>query len=506
MTTAMMEQFNASLTENFFQESTTDVFEKYDLVEEARIDELGPIRKVTPKDSSTSVTSLRVYSLKTIHLNRVSRIDLQQEELRQEIKALKALDHPNIIKLYEVYYNEEDIHMLLEETKGDDLYSRSPYTERQAANISSQLASAVAHMHENGVIHHALRFETIFFEHNGANAAIKVADFGGGASQGTVSGARSIYAKAPEALEEGSVNALVDCWSMGVIFYMLLSGQIPFYAQRSKNMIAKIKRAKYSLSGQAWDGISNGAKHLVANLLLVDTTKRYTSKQILDHIWIRKWTAACAETAPLDDQLLTAVDDSLRQYRQSSILKKLGLNIIAHKSTTQEIIALRKVFDSIDKSHNGTVDFAEFKQGLGRSGFTEQELAQIFESIDVDHSGQIQYTEFLAATLEARGYLEEDRIAEAFAAIDRDGSGFIDKSKLTSILGQSCTSEQIDEIIKIADKNNDGKISYDEFFDVFRDQTMILAAQIGEVDEPTDLYDDDDFADFSLDFDPNSGM
>jgi calcium-dependent protein kinase len=126
---------------------------------------------------------------------------------------------------------------------------------------------------------------------------------------------------------------------------------------------------------------------------------------------------------------------------------------------------------------------------------------------DVDHSGQIQYTEFLAATLEARGYLEEERIAEAFQSIDRDGSGFIDKDELKEVLGKSCTEEQIDEIIRTADKNNDGKISYEEFFSVFRDQTMILAAQVGEFDEATEDYDDDDiFAGMSFQFDPNSDM
>lgn len=125
---------------------------------------------------------------------------------------------------------------------------------------------------------------------------------------------------------------------------------------------------------------------------------------------------------------------------------------------------------------------------------------------DVDKSGQIQYTEFLAATLEARGYLEEERIAEAFQSIDRDGSGFIDKDELKIVLGESCTAEQIDDIVRAADKNNDGRISYEEFFDVFRDQTMILAAQVGDFTEPTAEYDTDSFDDFDFDFDPNADM
>jgi calcium-dependent protein kinase len=106
---------------------------------------------------------------------------------------------------------------------------------------------------------------------------------------------------------------------------MLLSAQIPFYAKRSKNIIAKIKRARYTMSGSVWDNISNGAKHLVANLLVVDTSKRYTSQQVLEHLWIRKW-AHRNDTAPTDE-MLESVDNSLQQYKNTSTLKKLALNV-----------------------------------------------------------------------------------------------------------------------------------------------------------------------------------
>ena len=79
------------------------------------------------------------------------------------------------------------------------------------------------------------------------------------------------------------------------------------------------------MSGPVWDAISNGAKHLVSNLLVVDTSKRYTSEQVLEHLWIRKWTQR-SDAAPTDE-MLEAVDDSLRQYKNTSMLKKLALNV-----------------------------------------------------------------------------------------------------------------------------------------------------------------------------------
>ena len=74
------------MTENFFQELTTNVFDKYEITEEIREGEFGPIYKVKPKDPST--THVRVYALKTIHLNRVSRLDDHQREIVNEINAL----------------------------------------------------------------------------------------------------------------------------------------------------------------------------------------------------------------------------------------------------------------------------------------------------------------------------------------------------------------------------------------------------------------------------------
>ena len=71
---------------------------------------------------------------------------LKSSGKKKSLSTPQALDHPNIIKLYEVFYNEDDAHLVQEYTSGDDLYSRSPYSERDAARIASQLISAVAHM------------------------------------------------------------------------------------------------------------------------------------------------------------------------------------------------------------------------------------------------------------------------------------------------------------------------------------------------------------------------
>jgi hypothetical protein len=84
-------------------------------------------------------------------------------------------------------------------------------------------------------------------------------------------------------------------------------------------------------------------------------------------------------------------------------------------------------------------------------------------------------------------------------------SGYIDGDELKKLLGNTCSEEQIEEIVRAADKDNDGRINYDDFFSVFRDHTMILAQEVGDLEGENTLREDE-FDDFDFEFDPNSDM
>jgi hypothetical protein len=89
---------------------------------------------------------------------------------------------------------------------------------------------------------------------------------------------------------------------------------------------------------------------------------------------------------------------------------------------------------------------------------------------DLDGSGSIRYTEFLAATIEAQGAINEERLAEAFDRIDADDSGYISTANLKEMLGDEFAPEELDAIIKEAATDNDGKISYAEFLALWEDR------------------------------------
>ena len=183
-----------------------------------------------------------------------------------------------------------------------------------------------------------------------------------------------------------------------------------------------------------------------------------------------------------------------------------SLKVMAHKSSTKEILELRKTFDQYDSSNDGIISFEEFRLALETLDLSEDEVIGIFKSIvspcitfrvhfnqsyqkkadlctptswqDINENGHIQYTEFLAASLEASGYIEEERIAEAFDRLDADDSGYISKKNLRDFLGNKYTPAEVEKIISMGDLNGDGKISYSEFLKMFRQKTVDAKKQV----------------------------
>jgi Ca2+-binding EF-hand superfamily protein len=194
----------------------------------------------------------------------------------------------------------------------------------------------------------------------------------------------------------------------------------------------------------------------------MDPKKRMTADTALKHPWIlnrEKWP----HEIPSED-ILRSVDDSLLNYKGACALKKVALNVIAHRSSTKEIEELRKAFAHYDTENNGIISFEEFSEALKKMNYSEDTIQEIFSSLDVHGNQKIMFTEFIAATIEARGLIAEDRIAEAFDRLDSDDSGYISKANLKEFLGDDISDDEITRIMKDADLNNDGKISYSGTF------------------------------------------
>jgi len=235
------------------------------------------------------------FSVKCIKKEMVEGEDIKL--LRREVQIMKKLDHPNILKLYEVYEDDKQFFLVMELVKGKELFDkiveRGMYSERDASNIIYQVVSAVDYLHENGIAHRDLKPENLLSAGEEENEIVKIADFGfsksfaGEDAEKLMTSCGSPGYVAPEILTAESYDKSVDMWSVGVIIYILLSGYPPFYADSAPALFKKIMDVKYDFDDSVWDDISDSAKDLIRNLLVKEPSKRFTAKQCLDHPWVK---------------------------------------------------------------------------------------------------------------------------------------------------------------------------------------------------------------------------
>jgi len=208
-------------------------------------------------------------------------------------------NHPNIIKLKEVYEDRKRLILVLEFMKGGELLQhirrKKFYSEKEASSIIQKVIEAAAYLHKNGVVHRDLKPENLLFTSEEDDAELKIADFGfaryiGEGVLQTPCGSPAYVA--PEIVNEEDYNKAVDMWSIGVILYILLCGFPPFYHDNTEKIFVQIKEGKFSFPDPYWTKVSASAKELVSLLLKVDPKERITAEDALKHPWITGLTAS----------------------------------------------------------------------------------------------------------------------------------------------------------------------------------------------------------------------
>ncbi|WKX91542.1 hypothetical protein Q1695_009960 [Nippostrongylus brasiliensis] len=229
--------------------------------------------------------------------------------------------HVNIVRLIDVHSDPLHFYIVMELLTGQELLKRlrklEKFTEAEAADIMRQLVSAVGFLHSKRIVHRDLKPENILFESEDSNARLRLVDFGFARLLPTCveQQLKSVYRKmtpcftlqyaAPEVLDLGDTlpeyNEQCDLWSLGVVLFTMLSGQVPFHA-RSKTesateIMQRIRKAEFSFEGDAWRAVSVEAKQLINGLLTVDPKKRLSMQELSRHAWLHSSSASL--TTPL---------------------------------------------------------------------------------------------------------------------------------------------------------------------------------------------------------------
>ena len=417
-------------------------------------------------------------AIKNINKDKAHLTAEEEKTLKKEINILKTLDHPNIMKVYEYFDNPDCFTIVSELCTGGELFKiieDHRLKENAGKYVMKQLLSAVAFCHKNGIIHRDLKPENILLEEKEEETkeyfTIKVIDFGTsgmgkkGQKYNEVIG--TPFYIAPEVLNN-NYDEKCDMWSCGVILYVMLSGEPPFYGDNDDEIYNQILTTEVKFEEKEWDGISEEAKDLIRKLLNKNNKERLSAVEALNHPWIKSMDMRGINFLSIDT--LKDIVSNLFKYNAVQILQQASIAFIVHnlikRNMTKE---LRKCFIQFDTNGDGRLDKQELINGLkfmDKNNNLEQEVERVMNIIDVDGNGFIEYEEFLRASLDIQKILTEENIKIVFNLFDPDGTGKITPSELKKVLGHNAyevSDEVWAQIIDDIDLDKDGVISFNEF-------------------------------------------
>uniref|UniRef100_A0A8C4GI04 MAP/microtubule affinity-regulating kinase 3 n=1 Tax=Dicentrarchus labrax TaxID=13489 RepID=A0A8C4GI04_DICLA len=228
----------------------------------------------------------REVAIKIIDKTQLNPTSLQK--LFREVRIMKILNHPNIVKLFEVIETEKTLYLVMEYASGgevfDYLVAHGRMKEKEARAKFRQIVSAVQYCHQKHIVHRDLKAENLLLD---ADMNIKIADFGF-SNEFTVGGKLDTFCgsppyAAPELFQGKKYDGPeVDVWSLGVILYTLVSGSLPFDGQNLKELRERVLRGKYRIPFY----MSTDCENLLKRFLVLNPGKRGTLEQIMRDRWI----------------------------------------------------------------------------------------------------------------------------------------------------------------------------------------------------------------------------
>mmetsp|Transcript_10159 Transcript_10159/g.15406 ORF Transcript_10159/g.15406 Transcript_10159/m.15406 type:complete len:730 (-) Transcript_10159:246-2435(-) len=463
-------------------------------------------------------------AVKVMNVDRVTSYYLKK--LHTEIAILREVDHPNIIKLQDVFFGRRSVYLVTNLCRGGELYEMLTsgksqgfvFREDRASRLMKDMLSSIKYLHSMGIVHRDLKLENFLFEGESSSSPLILIDFGLSKHFDRTERMRqrvgSCYYTAPEVLK-GDYDHRCDLWSLGVICYMLLSGSPPFFGKTPDDIHNSTLTKEAEYPERRFKHVSHIGLDFMRRLLVKNPEFRMTADEALQHPFIlgqlsngpgplMPFSPTSRQSMPpfpspqnkriqLSENLRTSAGDivkSLRVFSSLPTLTKLVLELIAYTLTTDQISSYRTEFLEIDHDHSGTISLNEML-ALGTS-FELAELEEIFYAITSprqlagccasDQPGslippqppsskpqlrEITYNEYIAAAVCQRMAIDDDRASQAFEYLDIDRTGVVTPDIVIKALGMD-----IDRSALLADI-----VSINELFRVVELQNPVFPVE-----------------------------
>lgn len=227
-----------------------------------------------------------IVALKILFKSQIEKEGVEHQ-LRREIEIQAHLKHPNILQLYNYFYDQQRIYLILEYAPRGELYKElqksGTFDEQRTATIMEELSDALMYCHKKKVIHRDIKPENLLL---GLQGELKIADFGWSVHapslrRKTMCGTLDYLP--PEMIEGRMHNEMVDLWCIGVLCYELMVGNPPFESPSHSETYRRIVKVDLKFPSS----MPLGAKDLISKLLKHNPSQRLPLEQVSAHPWVR---------------------------------------------------------------------------------------------------------------------------------------------------------------------------------------------------------------------------
>lgn len=351
----------------------------------------------------------------------------EKSRLISEVEILKTIDHPNIIKIFEFYEDEDNFYIVTELCTGGELFDRISFEARllesEAADIMKQIFSAVFYCHKNKIVHRDLKPENILYLTSDTSSPLKIIDFG---TSKTFTPNEIMHQKfgtpyyiAPEVLKK-HYDEKCDIWSCGVILYVMLSGKPPFPGSNEKEIMNKVEVGIFDMDIPEFYDISEEAKAFILQLMSYDASKRPTAEEALNSLWIKEMTT---NKEKMNTGLAKQTLLNLRKFRvQHKLQHAIWVFIVQNVANNEEKNKLLEIFKALDKDNDGLLTKDDIVKGfeqIFKVENTVEMVEKIMDRVDCNNNGSIDYNEFMLATMSRKKILTKKILEKAFKMLDK---------------------------------------------------------------------------------------
>lgn len=398
-----------------------------------------------------------------------------------EFNIVKDLDHPNLLKMYEMFEDSRHFYIITDIYKGGELFdeieANGALPEEDTAILIMNVLSCVNYCHKKMIVHRDLKPENILLTESKKPDDLKIIDFGLASYIEPMTRMKdsvgSAYYKAPEVVKE-DYGPKCDVWSVGVICFILLGGYAPFDGDNDDEITDAIVSGEFDFDDPIWDQVSEDAKDFIEECLTFNEKHRPTAAEALTHPWLEKIRKASTKYFVRKES--DSIQDSLQNmstFHASSKMKQATLAFIASQLLlTEEKEAIDEVFRALDINCDGKLTKDEIKVGYKEyydKDLSKEEIDTIFKRVNFRGTGAIDYSEFVVASMFEKNLLDDARLEAAFKNFDKNGVGYIDAAGIKKVLASFGDIEGDmdayinDKIIGEFDREGNGRISLNDF-------------------------------------------